>query len=201
MKTLQTAGRTVSLFESGSDTNAPIFLLCAGEEGGALVFEEICARTEKPFRLAVFPVENWEEELSPWAAKRVFRGGSDFGSGADEMARLLTGGVLPAVRDAFGAQDVPCYIAGYSLAGLFAVYALYRTEAFAGAVSCSGSLWFPGFLEFAADRVLPRLPDRVYLSLGDRESRTKNPVMAAWRSARRPSARSCAAGGSTPCSS
>ena len=177
-ETVPAAGRAVSCFESGEDQNAPLFLLCAGQEGGVRIFEETSVRTDRPFRLIVFPVENWEEELSPWEAKRVFKGGSDFGSGADETARLLTRDVLPAVRAALNAPDAPCYLVGYSLAGLFALYALFVTEAFAGAVSCSGSLWFPGFLEFAADREMRRPPERIYLSLGDREARTRNPVMA-----------------------
>ena len=72
---------------------------------------------------------------------------------------------------------MPCMIAGYSLAGLFAVYALYRTDVFSGAVSASGSLWFPGFLDYVTSHAMPRTPGRVYLSLGDREKNTKSPVM------------------------
>ncbi len=35
-----------------------------------------------------------------------------------------------------------------AISGLFALWALYRTDFFAGAVSASGSVWFPGFREF-----------------------------------------------------
>ena len=175
---IEAAGRTVELFSQGGGQDAPILLLCAGEEGGEAVFSEARALTDAPFRLAVFPVARWEEELSPWPAPRVFRGGGDFGSGADETVRRLTGEVLPRLRAEPGAADAPCYLAGYSLAGLFALYDLYRTDAFRGAASCSGSLWFPGFSEFAAENDLMGSAERIYLSLGDRESRTKNPVMA-----------------------
>ncbi len=179
METIPAAGRAVTCFESGAARNGPLFLLCSGQEGGSTVFEEVLSRTDRPFRLAVFPVENWEEELSPWEAKRVFRGGPDFGSGADDTVRRLTEEVLPALREVLGAPDAPCHIVGYSLAGLFAVYALCRTDAFAGAVSCSGSLWFPGFPEFCRENAPIGRPEGVYFSLGDRESRTRNPVMAA----------------------
>ena len=40
-------------------------------------------------------------------------------------------------------------IAGDSMAGLFAVYALYRTQVFSRVASASGSLWYPGLLEYA----------------------------------------------------
>ena len=55
----------------------------------------------------------------------------------NEHAETAIYQVLPALREMLGAPDAPCHIVGYSLAGLFAVYALCRTDAFAGAVSCS----------------------------------------------------------------
>ncbi|MDY6333814.1 MAG: esterase, partial [Lachnospiraceae bacterium] len=68
------------------------------------------------------------------------------------------------------------YIGGYSLAGLFALWAVYQTDAFAGAAAASPSVWFPGFTDWMKER----RPEcgTVYLSLGDREERTRNPVMA-----------------------
>ncbi len=81
------------------------------------------------------------------------------------------------VREALDCPGAPCILAGYSLAGLCALYALYRTALFSGAISASGSLWFPGFLDYAVSRSFPRLPERVYLSLGDRESRSRNLLM------------------------
>ena len=65
------------------------------------------------------------------------------------------------------------------MAGLFALYSLYETDCFSGAASCSGSLWFPGFREFALDHEFMSQPSKIYMSLGDRESKTKNKVMAA----------------------
>ena len=65
------------------------------------------------------------------------------------------------------------------MAGLFALYSLYKTDMFAGAASCSGSLWFPGFKEFVSDNSFAGTPSKIYLSLGDREGLTKNQVMAA----------------------
>jgi hypothetical protein len=42
--------------------------------------------------------------------------------------------------------------------------------------AASPSVWFPGWIDWAREH--PLLAPRVYLSLGDREERVKNPVMA-----------------------
>ena len=157
--------------------DTPLVLLLTGGEDPGAVWEKTRCLTKREFCLAALPVEDWENELSPWRAEKVFRCGRDFGDGADGTIRELEREIVPELKRALGFRDMPSIIAGYSLAGLFAVYALYRTDVFSGAVSASGSLWFPGFLDYAASHAMPRAPDRVYLSLGDREKNTKSPIM------------------------
>lgn len=65
-------------------------------------------------------------------------------------------------------------IAGYSLAGLFALCALYHTDVFERAASMSGSLWFPDFKEYVFSHEMKRKPDKLYFSLGDKEAKTRN---------------------------
>lgn len=120
------------------------------------------------FRLVAVKIGDWNRELSPWPAPAVF-GREDFGGGAEETLAEL----LRLCADA----DRRYWIGGYSLAGLFALWAVCRTDAFAGAAAASPSVWFPGFREFAEAH--PVRCGRVSLSLGDREERTRNPVMAA----------------------
>ena len=168
---------TLFHFDGKSDAaDAPIIFLLTGDEDGARVWDAARKLTARPFSLVTVPVADWNRDLSPWAARRVFRGGADFGGGADAFLRTLEGEIVPAVRAELQ-TDAPCVLAGYSLAGLCAVYAAYRTAAFSGVISASGSLWFPGFSEFATSHAFARKPERVYFSLGDRESRTKHPVM------------------------
>ena len=173
---LRAGGCEIGLFRTAEAAeDAPLVLLLCGQESGEAVFAAALEAGARRFFLAAIPVEDWDGSLSPWRAPQPFRGG-EFSGGADAFLRRLEGELLPAIRAALPAPASPCYPAGYSLAGLFSVYALYRSAAFAGAVSASGSLWFPGFAEFAAAREPLRPPRRVYFSLGDRESRTKNPV-------------------------
>ena len=68
-------------------------------------------------------------------------------------------------------------IGGYSLAGLFALWAAYQTDVFSGVAAASPSMWFPGFVDYMRENAMHT--DHVYLSLGDKEEKVRNPVMAA----------------------
>ena len=76
-------------------------------------------------------------------------------------------------------QGKPRFIglAGYSLAGLFAIYATYHTEIFERVASMSGSLWFPDFVEYVEHHEMKRVPEKFYISLGDKESKTRNKIL------------------------
>ena len=119
------------------------------------------------FFLMAIEVNDWDHNLSPWKAPAVF-GNRDFGNGAAETLKEA----LKEVRD----DGRHYYIGGYSLAGLFALWAVYQSDVFDGTAAASPSVWFPGFLEHAKDNDI--MTRKVYLSLGDREEKTRNPVMA-----------------------
>lgn len=128
---------------------------------------EIQRLTDQDFCLIAIRVGNWNTDLSPWKAPAVF-GKEDFGGGAD---RTLTE-VLKYTED----PAKTYYIGGYSLAALFAVWAVYQTDVFRGAAAASPSVWFPGFADYMKENRIRT--GRVYLSLGDREEKTRNPEMA-----------------------
>ena len=129
-----------------------------------------------PFALAAFEVEDWNRELSPWEAPPVF-GKIPFGGGAAETLDFVTDRLLPELQSLLAlSEDTQLCIGGYSLAGLFALWAATRTKLFSGVAGVSPSVWFPGWIDYVKER--PMQAEQVYLSLGDREARTKNPVMA-----------------------
>ena len=66
------------------------------------------------------------------------------------------------------------YIGGYSLGGLFALFAACEKELFDGVMSVSGSLWYPGALEYFSEKSIGKRIGKIYMSLGDKESLTKN---------------------------
>ena len=123
--------------------------------------------TDVDFRLIALKVSDWNRELSPWKAPPVF-GIDGFGDGA----KATLDEILKTVRD----QTKTHFIGGYSLAGLFALWAAYQTDAFEGVAAASPSMWFPGFTEYMEGREIKSRA--VYLSLGDKEPNTRNPVMA-----------------------
>lgn len=142
--------------------------------------EEVWGKLDCPRPvLAAISGVDWNRELSPWAGPEVFRGGGAFGGEAGAFLAALTGRILPRAEAALGKTPSWRGIAGYSLAGLFALWALQQTSCFQRAASCSGSLWYDGYLEYLKSHPLGDGLEQVYLSLGDREKRTKNPRMAA----------------------
>lgn len=66
------------------------------------------------------------------------------------------------------------YIGGYSLGGLFALFAACEKELFDGVMSVSGSLWYPGALEYFNEKSIGKRIGKIYMSLGDKEPLTKN---------------------------
>ena len=129
--------------------------------------EEIKKLTEKDFYFVAYQVENWNKDLSPWCAQAVF-GVEDFGGGADETLKYI----LKLCSNG----NKKYIIGGYSLAALFAIWASYESDTFAGVAAASPSVWFEGFTDYIKERKINA--SAVYLSLGDKEEKTKNPVMA-----------------------
>ena len=123
------------------------------------------------FLLVTVPVDSWNRDLSPWNAPPVF-GKEPFGDGAKETLRRIEEELIPAFSG-----DRIFLLGGYSLAGLFALWAAYESDRFSGVAACSPSVWFPGFMDFQENHEIRT--DTVYLSLGDREEKAKNRVFAA----------------------
>ena len=130
-----------------------------------------------PFLFAAIPVESWNDELSPWKSPAVW-GKESFGGNAAGTLRFLTEQAIPTVKKQFALpENVRIILGGYSLAGLFALWASTQTALFSGVAAASPSVWFPGWMEFEQQH--PIQAQCIYLSLGDREERTKNATMAA----------------------
>lgn len=175
-ETFECKGRQVKLYTVGSPR---ILFLQAVDAHDAALLDRQVERTENaplPFALAAFSVRDWNRELSPWEAPPVF-GKQPFGGGGEETLGFLSDALLPLLRKRCVMDDhtLLC-LGGYSLAGLFALWAGTRTSLFDCLAAASPSVWFPGWIEYVREN--PIQANTVYLSLGDREERAKNPVMA-----------------------
>lgn len=147
-----------------------VFYLISDGRGAADVLN--CDAT-----VASVSVSDWNRELSPWKADKCFRNGEDFGGGAGEYIAELAR-KIPEFERGHGLAPAHRAICGYSLAGLCALYGLYVSGMFDGAVSASGSMWFDGWLDFMESHSPPCGRARVYLSVGDKEARTRNARLA-----------------------
>lgn len=122
-----------------------------------------------------------DDELSPWPAPAVWKGQAPYKGQATAHLKWMTEECMPEVEDRLKAmgilQQIPM-IAGYSLAGLFALWAGWTSGNFARVASVSGSLWYPGFTDFIRDNAPAGHIGKVCISLGDRESHTRHPLMS-----------------------
>ena len=123
-------------------------------------------------------VDLWEENFSPWCAPRVFAKGPNFGNGAQKTLDVLINQVIPWAESDL--TEPPAYrvLVGYSLAGLFSLWAGVAQAGVSQAVvspqvargiqlaapaapqlstpattfqrigAVSGSFWFPGLLDY-----------------------------------------------------
>ena len=154
---MKIAGKDVGMLAAQSP-GAPLIVLC-GEEKAGEVWQAARAAAGRDFSLALISGLRWEDDLSPWPAPAAFPGQKDFGGGADGFLRDLTEEIVPRLLALLPAPPAFLGLAGYSLAGLFTVWALTKTALFTRAASVSGSLE-----DYAYD-------------LGDQESRTRNPLL------------------------
>ena len=81
--------------------------------------------------------------MAPWDIPPISKNDTPCTGGADSYLDLLLSKIIPEAERQLRGTPVWRGIAGYSLAGLFAVYAMYQTGAFSRIASMSGSLWFP----------------------------------------------------------
>ena len=116
--------------------------------------------------------KDWNDHLSPWPAEKVFRKGTDFSGHADSFLKDQVEPVLLEAQKDYS----QIFLCGYSLAGLFALYASARIEGIDGVMSASGSLWYPGFTEFLKQN--PSHTEFFYLSIGNAEKNSRSPILS-----------------------
>jgi len=157
-------GREVRFRECASDSCIVTFFADFDEKDLSGLMESLPGVS-----IMAVKVNDWNQELSPWKADPVF-GDETFGDGAEDTLSFIEDKVRPEI----GCDRL--VIGGYSLAGLFSLWACYRSDAFEGCCASSPSVWFPKWDEFIGENRF--LASKAYLSLGEKESRTRNQVMS-----------------------
>ena len=156
----------------------PIIYLNSYEEKGEEIYQILKKNCFYDFILVSISQIDWNRELSPWYMTRMFSKEEDYLGEANSYLQEMVDFILPSVEALFPNQISERILVGYSLAGLFAFYSLYVVDCFSFIVSCSGSMWYPHFVEFALKHDMLCPPKAVYFSLGKKEANTKNPLMS-----------------------
>ena len=173
---LQFGHRLVRLYKLVQG-NAPLVYSIDYHENGELLLEA-CKQVDcSGFNLVTISGLHWNQELSPWPIETVVSKNDNFAGMADQWLPLFTGEVLPQVEQLLDAPPAWRCLAGYSLAGLFAVWTAYQCDLFTRILSASGSMWYPGWLEYAHEHQLAAPLQGAYLSVGEQESSSRNAVL------------------------
>ena len=167
---------TSRLLERGH-AGCPLVVLNTFPGEGERVLRALQSLTEVPFSLAEVGVGSWNGDVTPWPAPGLAAGEAPFSGEAEAHLAWLEDETLPALVAELGAPPVYTAVAGYSLAGLFAAWAPFHTSVFSRVASASGSLWYPGFVEFVEAHTPQIIPAKAVFSLGDAEAKTRHPLM------------------------
>ena len=145
----------------------------------------------KNYIIVGISIEDWNRNLTPWYCPRLFgKKNNDFkGEGQKTFDWLINHCLTKIEKDfspIFVKDKIYKYIGGYSLSALFALWIFYsdknkKETIFDGVCACSPSLWYLKWDEYMIDRYAPE-GSIIYLSLGDKEGKTKNETFQKMRS-------------------
>ncbi len=173
MSSFTVQGKCVDVFPAETPGRPVIYLHTFGHEGDRIHRELQKGESPDHTLVAVSKLE-WDHDMAPWDCPPLSRIDKPCSGGADEYLQILLGEILPEAEKQIEGEPSWRGLSGYSLAGLFAVYAPYQTDRFSRIASMSGSLWFPGLKEYIFSHEMQIRPDAMYFSLGDKESKTRN---------------------------
>ena len=133
--------------------------------------------TDRNFSLVAFKIEDWNSELTPWEIP-LLRGKGNFGDGAAGTLEFIKNDLIPALLEYINIEnkEIKYILGGYSLAGLFSLWSGYQTDIFEGIAAVSPSVWYKKWIEYVETE--KTLSEKIYLSLGDTEEKTKHQILS-----------------------
>src|SRR5574344_834947 len=160
-----------------------------GESDIAPVMQIVEKQFCPPFILVGIEAVAWESDFSPWPAAPLVKKSNPFTGGAPAFLTLLQNEIKPYVDAHYSTLPAPenTTLAGYSLAGLTTLFALYTTNFARNCASMSGSLWYEGWIPFCEKQAAPfekkatetknTTDYHLYLSLGNTEKNSRHQLM------------------------
>ncbi len=175
-ETLNIERKTVEVYIS-TKTDAPIVYSCDFSKNADDVLSA-CNKIGCPeFHLVSMTGIYWDEEMSPWAHEPVVAKNDHFTGEADNFLKMMETEIVPQVQKLIPDSQISI-LNGYSMGGLFALFTAYRSDLFDAYAAPSGSVWYPEFVDFVREHQFKKMPKAIYLSIGDKESRTRNKYLS-----------------------
>ena len=168
------SGRRCRLF--GAEKPACLLIQPSARHEAPTLEEEVtqlAALTAVPFLLVTIDLEDWIVDLMPWADRNISRD-EEAGKHGQETLQYIMQSLIPWLEDRYG--SLPVIFGGYSLGGLFALWASAQTDRFYAVAAASPSVWIKDWIPYAR-KSIPQAK-AVYLSLGEREEHVKNQAIA-----------------------
>jgi hypothetical protein len=156
---------------------APLIYSIDYHENGRLLIDASKQVGCEGFNLVTISGLHWNQELSPWPVETVVSKDDKFTGEASQWLPVLTDEIVPQVERMLDSPPAWRCLAGYSLAGVFALWSAFHTDLFTRILSASGSMWYPGWLEYAHEHELAVPLQGAYLSVGEQESTSRNAVL------------------------
>ena len=168
--------------KNNNKKDLPVIILNTYGNEGEDVFNKCKSMNCAEYILVSISNLDWNNDMTPWFAPKLNKNDVDCLGKADEYLQVLLEKIIPTVEKYIKNElhiTIKYYgIAGYSLGGLFAVYSAYKTDIFSKIASASGSFWFPNFVEYVKENKISNNIDKIYLSLGNKESKVRNQVVS-----------------------
>ena len=170
------ANKKIAVYPSAEPDSPIVYLNTFGREGEK-VLQALRKMNCPAFTLVTISGLTWDCDMAPWDIPPISKNDTPCAGGADEYLRLLTEEIIPKTERLLAGGVSWRGIAGYSLAGLFALYSVYQTDLISRVACMSASFWFPDFKEYILSHTMEGGTSHFYFSLGDKESHTKNPYL------------------------
>ena len=129
-----------------------------------------------PVNIVAISGMKWNDDLTPWKAPALNPKEEDFKGKAKNFLSSLLSDLFINTEQSLRLNHPKRHLIGISLSGLFTLWASTETNKFNSVASISGSLWYDGFVEWFKEQELHA--DRYFLSLGNKEVKSKNERLA-----------------------
>lgn len=131
----------------------------------------------KPFIAVGVYAKERQNEYTPWPVEGIAPKFMDFGGQAESYLLFLKQQLMPYIEEKYNVDKCHVGLMGYSLGGLFAMYAAFNEPSFTQIASISGSSWYPDLVEFVANSTLANANLKLYMSSGEDEGAGKTNIL------------------------